>query len=523
MTHLLPRGTATARPARRGFFVVLLVLSAGTLTAPTSDAQSGQELFPNRNGTFSYGSGVAISGDVAAVAGFIERNPTFNTDVPTVDVYRYDGAAWVFEQHLFSSDPVFYNDFGSSIRIDGDLIVVGAPHVGKGAALTFRYDGSSWVEEDVVQPLSPTSIDDEFGFVVGVSGSRMIVPDTRDWDGFLERELAYVFEYDGSAWIMDDTLQASDAYSGSGFGISADVHGDMLVVGDPFFSVSATLSREGVAYVFENDAGTWGETQKLDAGGFQVPDARFGQSVATDGTTIIAGAQRDSVGELWQAGAAYVFRRAAGVWAPQQRLTASDAKQQGYFGLVAAVAGDYMIVGAPSDVRPNFVNDGGRAYFFEFNGAEWREETLLGVADPVTDDRFGNAVDTDGTWVIVGAPGRRNGQWRTGAAYIFPVATLVANERVGDVRHADDNVTVTVRPNPVVSEGMISVVLSAPDAIRCEVYDVTGRRVARLFDGHVGPGPLDLPWQADGLAPGVYFVRVTTSSSTVVAAAVLTR
>ncbi len=44
--------------------------------------------------------------------------------------------------------------------------------------------------------------------------------------------------------------------------------------------------------------------------------------------------------------------------------------------------------------------------------------------------------------------------------------------------------------------------------VTCAVFDAGGRRVATLFDGVLGAGRHELDWNAAGLNPGVYVVRV---------------
>ncbi len=509
-------------PAVGCVFVTLVALLGMFVPfAQHASGQTGQELLPSRAGNFSYGTHVALDGNVAVVSGFIAMNPTFNSEVQTIDVYRYNGSTWEFEQHLFSSDNVFYNDLGNSVDVEGNLITVGAAHTGKGAVVTFRWNGSTWEESNLIQPMSPTSLTDNFGDVHAISGDVLIAPDNQDWDGFVERQLAYAFRYDGSAWQLEDTLKSSAPYANSGFGISAAVSGDLIVVGDPFHSTSASVSREGQAHIYDAAAGSWTESQTINAGTFTVPDARFGQSVATDGSRIVVGAQRDSVGDIWQAGSAYVFEKQGGNWTFTQRLTASDAKERGYFGLDAAVDGDYMIVGAPNDFRPGFVNDGGRAYFYRHNGSQWVERTLLALPDAASDERFGLSVDIDDQWVIVGAPGQRQEPWKPGAAYIYPVATLVSNESATEVPRPD--ATVSVYPNPVGSRASVAVTVKAPTDIRVEVFDLVGRLVQTVQRGRVAGGSHTFAWDPDDLPRGVYLVKLTAATQTAVTTAVVSR
>ena len=41
------------------------------------------------------------------------------------------------------------------------------------------------------------------------------------------------------------------------------------------------------------------------------------------------------------------------------------------------------------------------------------------------------------------------------------------------------------------------------------VYDITGREVAKLYNGFMGAGYHEFVWDGEGLGSGVYFVRLT--------------
>jgi hypothetical protein len=75
------------------------------------------------------------------------------------------------------------------------------------------------------------------------------------------------------------------------------------------------------------------------------------------------------------------------------------------------------------------------------------------------------------------------------------------------------------RPNPVRDETSICYRLAEPGLVSLRVYDVTGRLVATLADGHRGAGEYRVLWQgrnASGkqVAAGVYFVRLSSPGFT---------
>ncbi|MEN8008254.1 MAG: choice-of-anchor D domain-containing protein [Candidatus Krumholzibacteriota bacterium] len=70
-------------------------------------------------------------------------------------------------------------------------------------------------------------------------------------------------------------------------------------------------------------------------------------------------------------------------------------------------------------------------------------------------------------------------------------------------------------PNPFNPETDIRFELSRPGQVRLVVFDVTGRRVKTLHDGHLEAGPHSLVWQGrdDGgrpVASGLYYLRMDT-------------
>jgi hypothetical protein len=63
-------------------------------------------------------------------------------------------------------------------------------------------------------------------------------------------------------------------------------------------------------------------------------------------------------------------------------------------------------------------------------------------------------------------------------------------------------------PNPFRAETTIEYAVSEAGPVTLAVYDVLGRRVATLVDGHVPAGTHRVRLDADGLASGVYFYRL---------------
>jgi hypothetical protein len=63
-----------------------------------------------------------------------------------------------------------------------------------------------------------------------------------------------------------------------------------------------------------------------------------------------------------------------------------------------------------------------------------------------------------------------------------------------------------VYPNPTRSHVAIEYVLATDADVTIDIYDVLGRRMARLAEGHQAIGARRVTWSAEGTAAGVYVV-----------------
>lgn len=254
------------------------------------------------------------------------------------------------------------------------------------------------------------------------------------------------------AWVEQAYLKAAIPRAEDGFGGAVAASGDTLVVGAHWVDGGArTVGDEsdasapdaGAAYVFVRGAdGEWTQQAYLQASSADANDW-FGWAVAISGDTIVVGAPwegsratgvngDETNNRLRESGAAYVFvRDAAGNWAQQAYLKASNTGYRDWFGWAVAIDGDTIVVGAHGeDSRARRVDgnqadhsarNAGAAYVFTRDGAgEWAQQAYLKASDAAAGDHFGRAVAIEGNSIIVGAAWSETvGGSNTGSAYIF--------------------------------------------------------------------------------------------------------
>lgn len=342
-----------------------------------------------------FGTSVAISGS-AAIAG-APADGDAGLDSGSAYMFERVGGVWMEVAKLTASDAAAGDRFGTGVAISGNTAIVGAPGKDSRVAYVFKRVGGTWTEVAKLAP-AVSGAQDQFGHSVAISGGVAIVGGYGHFGVGTSSGAAWVFEGNAGEWTEVAMLTASDETAAELFGFSVSISGNTAIVGAPHDDDAG--DRSGSAYAFERVGGVWMETAKLtasDAG----PIAFFGWSVAISGDAAIFGAfgVDDPVND---AGTAYVFERAAGVWMEVVRLTPPDTAELDQFGTRVAISGEVAVIASPSRFGPGF--DAGSAYVLKRIGVSWVVVAKLTAADVAEGDRFGDGVGiTDGA-VIVGVP-----------------------------------------------------------------------------------------------------------------------
>jgi hypothetical protein len=328
-------------------------------------------------------------------------------DSGAVYVFARTGTLWVQQAYLKASNTGGNDRFGSAVAVsaDGASIAVGAPledsnavgidgnggnnsSTNSGAAYVFVRTGTTWAQQAYVKP-SNTGGSDEFGRSVALSG-------------------------DGSTLAVGAPLEDSDATGINGNQGNADPTN----VGTDF----------GAAYVFVRAGGLWVQQAYVKASNTGSGD-RFGTALAlsADGDTLAVGAPLEdsnaigingnqSNNSATNAGAAYVFRRVAGIWAQQAYVKATNTGADDQFGTAVALSGDgnTLAVGAPLEdsdatgidgANNNNSGNSGAVYVYAQVAATWTAQAFVKASNTGNGDRFGIAValTEDGSGLLVGA------------------------------------------------------------------------------------------------------------------------
>jgi hypothetical protein len=346
----------------------------------------------------------------------------------------------VQQAKLTASDGQEFDELGASVAISGPTIVVGAPiatvgsNFEQGAAYVFVRGGPTWASATQVAKLTASdgASSDNFGDSVAIAGNTVVVgAHDATVAGNFDHGAVYVFVRPGSTWTdatQTAKLTTSVGSSFEGLGASVAISGDTVVAGAPGATGATGNLDQGAAEVFVKPASGWkdgSETATLTASDGQSLDT-LGQSVAIDGNTIVAGAPAPPVTGTPHHGGAYVFVEPRSGWADATqtaKLTASDGETGDNFGSAIAISGSTIVVGAPdANILPVGFTQGA-AYVFAEPRSGWADATQtakLLASDGATTDQLGVSVAISGDTVVAGADlatvGANFGQ---GAAYVF--------------------------------------------------------------------------------------------------------
>ncbi|ETX01101.1 MAG: hypothetical protein ETSY1_08700 [Candidatus Entotheonella factor] len=216
----------------------------------------------------------------------IPTGPLVDTGVAYV-YERQGNGRWLEAAILTASDGDVNDNFGTSVSISGERVVVGAPGdddrgLNSGSAYSYERGDGRWLQTAKVRIFDGSPFDN-FGISVSVSGDRLLIGSFADDDNGTNSGSAYVFRYQSRSaiWFQIGKLTAPDGDFGDTFGIGVALNGDRMVIGAVADEDNGPSS--GSAYVFE----------------FPIPrppcDCRNATIVGTGGNDVLVGTNENDI------------------------------------------------------------------------------------------------------------------------------------------------------------------------------------------------------------------------------------
>lgn len=368
-----------------------------------------------------FGSAVDISGDFL-VSGAPLKNNGNQSNTGEVYIYEKSGADWNLMTSITASDREADDRFGTSVAIDGNRVVVGAPFDddianSTGAVYIFEYDGTNWNE--ITKLTDPAlQANDEFGHDVSINGDWIAIGVPKDDDLNANSGAVWMYEFDGTNWTYHSTLTSAFTEFGEElFGYSVSVNGARLAVGSPLDDDAATDA--GNAFIYDYDGTNWNFTEKLvpsDGGN----SFSFGFDLELDQDQVIVGAYGGNP-NLLSAGAAYIYQFDGSNWNEQQIIFSNDATADDWFGYKVGIDGETAIMSAINDDDNG--TSSGSVYVYRWDQTEWIQEFKVISNDGNNGDEYGNAIAIDDLDFIVGAYKRDISGSNSGKGYAYSLCS----------------------------------------------------------------------------------------------------
>jgi hypothetical protein len=331
-------------------------------------------------------------------------------------------------------------EFGEAVAVSGRTLVIGTINhmaastgIEQGAAYVFTEPASGWAHARQVAVLKAPKgqSEEEFGRSVAISGNTIVIgAPVREVAKHTHQGAAFVYVKPASGWRSagpTTELTAAGGAANEYFGESVAISGNTVLVGAPGRNVGKHAAQ-GAVDVFSLRglvrAGTPRQVTELTAPDAQANDA-LGISVAVSGSTVVAGADVHRVGQAAEHGVAYIFTTHASSWkhARETALLSNEPGEAGeLFGRTVAIWQNTVVVGAP-DHGAGHVEQGA-AFVYVEPASGWHglltETAELTASDPGRADQFGGALAISGGLIVVGAPGHTTGKnTEQGAGYAF--------------------------------------------------------------------------------------------------------
>ena len=332
-------------------------------------------------------------------------------DAGSVQMYEYNlqSMLWVATQRLIASDAAEDDNFGQSLHLEADVLVVGArehdisPGGNEGVVYVFEFAAGTWIETQQIQSPAPAP-NEQFGIDVDLWGDWLAVGTNADEAGSMADGSVHLYERVDGTWQYSQTLTSTDA---------SDRFGVRVAMDDGRLVASAFGGNPDVLYTYALANNTWLPTETLSPPSGVT--SRLGIGLDLEGELLIAG--DDLTGPV-ETGRAHIFRLVDDSWAYEQMLRSNLGIGIERFGQQVAISDNHVVVGGPG--RSDGYCQPGSAYVFEDRG-EWTFLARLLGSDSVAEEVFG-IVAFDFPHVICGAPSFDDGlDSNTGRAYAYRV------------------------------------------------------------------------------------------------------
>lgn len=290
-----------------------------------------------------FGYSAAIAGDRILV-GCNKTDGINSNGCSKVYAFERTGTTWSAKPAIAFPGTQLFSYFGESIAMDGNTAVIGAPNTQwqpptfSGSAYVYVHAGGAWTLQQKIGP-SDNDQGQRFGTSIDIDGDTVVVGAPRHLQDGAPVGRAWVYRRTGTTWSETGPILPSDGAPNDQFGFDVAVSATSVVVGAPFHA-SSGISGSGAVYSYAGSNGSYSPFPTGAPSTSAVANAVFGWAVELDGDWLWAGKPGS---QLVQA-----FKRSGNGWISRESIQPTFGNFfPGYFGKRIAATATTLLVGAP--------------------------------------------------------------------------------------------------------------------------------------------------------------------------------
>jgi hypothetical protein len=339
-----------------------------------------------------------------------------------------------------------------------------------------QWSDTSWTELGAsgVYAVPNTAGSAIYSMALDRSGNIYVAGAIKDYAGHY-----FVSKWNGTTWTPVGS--GANALNANNYihNVVTDPSGNVYVAGD-------FTDANGSRYVAKWNGTSWSE---LGTGA----NALYVSSPINALTTDLSG--NVYVGYTDSFANSYIAEWNGSSWAQVGALDANNSINT----LTTDAAGNLYAAG-------NFTDANGEQYVAKWDGMSWTE---LGTGDhSLNPNSYILTITTDTAYNVYAAGYFTDGNDK------FYVAEYDPNTQApnGITTVKSFGTEIQIAPDPIIGQGEIILTDAATRAIEVSLYDMTGRKLALLYQGEIS-GSEHIRFDADQIAAGAYLIRVTDGKS----------
>jgi hypothetical protein len=292
---------------------------------------------------------------------------------------------------ILPNNPQAFDNFGTALAYSDKTLAIGAPNTdlegarNAGVVYLFQKNGKDWQQIARLAP-EPPQPDGRFGSSLAIEGELLVVGAPYEYNPGAGNAsgAVYLFRRGQSWWAQQARLSVEAGASFDLFGSALALNASELAVGARAADGPKGERDAGAVYLYHQENQDWTFQTRLGAG--SAPFDHFGHALVFADDELLIGAPDADASHYPNAGQVYVFRFTHGSWTEQTRLNPNEIRPQARFGLAFSVQGGLLAVLATQEYQKDgpmpsnafaYETSFGAAHIFERTQSGWQWQTRL--------------------------------------------------------------------------------------------------------------------------------------------------